>query len=357
MSARIAMLLVLAIATEGCNRVAPEEVATQGVVPVVIATAQTGTIRGVVTASGVVAPAPGADFTVTPPEAARIAEMPKAEGDRVRRGELLVRFEIPSLTAGVASRHAAVEGAQARVAAATAAQARARDLFERGIGARKEMEDADRELAEARAMLAEAQASGGAAATLAGRTVVRAPFAGVVARRTKNPGDLVEPGAAEPVLRLIDPARLEVVASVPLADVLRVEIGAPGRAIVAPDAAPRLRVLSRPAILQPDTSTAPVRLAFTGPSRLPVGTPLRVEIEAEAHENVVIVPIAAVVHEGEETFAMTAGSDGKAHRQAVTTGLANGEHVEISSGVKAGDSVIVRGQNGLPDGAAITVSR
>jgi RND family efflux transporter MFP subunit len=355
-SARISMLLMLVIATPGCNRVAPEEVETQGVVPVVVATAQIGTIRSVVTASGVVTPAPGADFTVTPPEAARIAEMPKAEGDRVRRGDLLVRFEIPSLTANLTSRHAAVESAQARVAAATASQLRARDLFERGIGARKEMEDADRELAEARAALAEAQASRGASATLAGRTVVRAPFAGVVARRTKNPGDLVEPAATEPVLRLIDPARLEVVASVPLADVSRIEIGAPGRAIVTRNLAPPVRVLSRPAILQPDTSTAPVRLAFTAPSRVAVGTPLRVEIDAEAHEHVVIVPIAAVVHEGEQTFAMVAGVDGKAHRQAVTTGLANGEHVEISSGVK-GDSVIVRGQNGLPDGAAITVTR
>ena len=40
-------------------------------------------------------PAPGADLVVTAPEPARIAEMPKAEGDRVRRGDLLVRFEIP----------------------------------------------------------------------------------------------------------------------------------------------------------------------------------------------------------------------------------------------------------------------
>jgi multidrug efflux pump subunit AcrA (membrane-fusion protein) len=40
----------------------------------------------------------------------------------------------------------------------------------------------------------------------------------------------------------------------------------------------------------------------------------------------------------------------------VTLGLANAGQVEIRSGLKAGEQVIVRGQNGLPDGATVTVS-
>ena len=52
---------------------------------------------------------------------------------------------------------------------------------------------------------------------------------------------------------------------------------------------------------------------------------------------------------------MTLGADGKAHRNEVELGVVAPDAVEIRKGVKSGDKVIVRGQNGLPDGAAVTV--
>ena len=58
--------------------------------------AATGSIRGVVHATGVVSPAPGAELVVIAPEPARIVEIPHAEGDRVQQGDVLVRFEIPN---------------------------------------------------------------------------------------------------------------------------------------------------------------------------------------------------------------------------------------------------------------------
>ena len=69
---------------------------------------------------------------------------------------------------------------------------------------------------------------------MAGRATVRATFDGIVARRMHNPGDLVEATASDPVLRVIDPRRLEVVAAVPLADAPRVEVGAPAHLTAAP---------------------------------------------------------------------------------------------------------------------------
>jgi multidrug efflux pump subunit AcrA (membrane-fusion protein) len=47
--------------------------------------------------------------------------------------------------------------------------------------------------------------------------------------------------------------------------------------------------------------------------------------------------------------------DNKAQRRAVMLGLSDGVHVEIRSGLQAGEPVIVRGQAGLPDGATIAV--
>ena len=49
-----------------------------------------GSIRGLIHATGVVTPAPGADLVVVAPDTARIAAIPKAVGERVRRGDVLV---------------------------------------------------------------------------------------------------------------------------------------------------------------------------------------------------------------------------------------------------------------------------
>jgi RND family efflux transporter MFP subunit len=337
----------------GCAREAPEEVESETVVPVETAPALRGDITGVVYATGTVTPAPGAELIVVAPEPARIAELPHAEGELVAAGDLLVRFDIPASGAEVGRQRGEIARAEAQIANARAAQTRAKDMFERGIAARKEMEDADRDLAEAEAVLAEAQAALAAADSVAARAVVRAPFAGVVARRLHNPGDVVEAAATDPVLRLIDPRRMEVVANVSLGDVMRVALGAPAR--LRSGSALALRVVSRPLAVDAGTAAAPVRLTFTGPAPgLAFGTPVQVEIEAETRAGVVLVPVGAVVREGEETAVFIAAEE-KAARHPVTLGISDGTHVEVTFGIAAGDLVITRGQAGLPDGAAIAV--
>jgi RND family efflux transporter MFP subunit len=257
----------------------------------------------------------------------------------------------------VQKQQAEVSRAQAAVDNARAAQARARELFDRGVAARKEVEDANRSVADADAALAEARALRAASQAIASRAVVRATFDGLVARRGHNPGDLVEPSAGDPVLRVIDPNRTEIVAAIPLADASRMDIGAPGNLAPAPANAPdvRLTVTSRPAAVDPGTATIPVRLGFAAPADIPAGTPVQVEIEAELHNGAVLVPLAAIVREGEET-AVFVVVDSKAKRRAVRTGLSDAARIEIVSGVNAGEIVIADGQAGLPDGATISVS-
>jgi RND family efflux transporter MFP subunit len=350
-----ALSIGVLVANAACHRETAEEVESTTAVAVKTAPATLGTIRGVVHATGIVNPAPGAELVVVAPDAARIAEIPPATGDRVRNGDVLVRFEIPASVAEVQKQQAELARTEAGLETAKAAQARARELFDRGVGARRDVEDANRSVADAEAAVAQARASLAAAQTVAARAAVRATFNGVVAARFHNPGDLVEPTASDPVLRVVDPARLEVVASVPLADASRIEIGAPGRLVNAPTntADVDLRVLSRPAAVDAGTATVPIRLGLKRPVNIPVGTPVQVDIEAEQHEGVVLIPAVAVVREGEETAAFVA-VEGTAQRRPVRIGLTDGMNVEILSGVKAGERVVVDGQAGLPDQAPIT---
>jgi len=90
---------------------------------------------------------------------------------------------------------------------------------------------------------------------------------------------------------------------------------------------------------------------------LAVGTPVRVEIVAEQHPNALAVPVDAIIHEDENAFVMVAGPDNKAHKRKVTIGLTTPTLSEITGGLKAGEAVIVQGQQGLPDGAAITAEK
>ncbi len=346
-------LVAILVLITACSHGASEEIAATDKVPVTTAPAVRGAIRAAVRVTGTVRPAPGAELQVTAPQAARIAEMPKAEGDRVRRGDLLVRFDIPSLAADAAGRRSDATMAGARLENARAAAQRVQGLFARGIAARKEVEDARRELSDAEAAVAAAGSARRAAGELAGRTVVRAPFDGVVASRLHNPGDLVD-ASGDPILRVIDPDRLQVEAAVPLTALPQIEAGGPAEVRgPAPFAAEEAKVIARPAAVDATTGAATVRLAFARPTRLPAGTPVEVEILGQEHAGAVLVPSAAVVQEGPESSVYTVDGAGKAHRVKVATGIAAGGETEILAGVAAGERVVVQGQNGLPDGAAV----
>ena len=348
--------LLGAMLLPACHKAAPDETATETAVAVEVEPAKTGAVREVIAATGLVTAAPGGDLIVTAPDSARIAEMPKAEGDRVREGDLLVRFEIPTLTAGAASARAGIEQAMARLENAKAAADRVEGLFQRGVAARKEVEDAQRELRDASAALLQAQSASAAAQALAARTTVRAPFDGVIAKRWHNPGDIVQAGSGDPILRLINPSRLEITAAAPVGILASITVNAPARIMNPAGGEPiEAVVIARPAAVEAGSVSAPVRLRPAAATGLTVGLPVQVEIMGPEHAGVVLIPPAAIVREGAAAIVMVVGADAKAHRKEVEVGVVTADAAEIRKGVAAGEKVIVRGQNGLPDGAAVTI--
>lgn len=352
----LSCLLLILLALPACHKASPEAVETVEAVPVTVARAHSGPIRPVIAATGQVKPAPGAELLVTAPQEARIAEMPKAVGDHVRRGDLLVRFEIPSLKADATARRADLARAEAALATARQNATRVSGLFERGIAAKREVEDAQRDLSQAEATVSEARSATEAAGELAARQVVRASFDGVVAARSHQAGDLVDPGAPEPLLRVLDPSRLQVEAAVPAASLGPIALGGLARVrggTFPPQAA---RVVAGPASVDPVTGTALVRLAFDSPTRLPPGLAVNVEIDGEEHLAAVLVPAESLVQEGPESFVFVVDGQKKARRRRVEVGLVAEGMAEILSGVQPGEPVVVRGQTALPDGATVEMT-
>ena len=351
-------VLLLAAGAASCRREAPPAEASNDeasvAVPVAAEPARLGRLRALIHTTGVVTPSAGAEFVATSPEPARILEIPPAVGERVARGDLLVRFDMPTAAQEAARLQADVARAQALVENARVSQTRARELAERGIISRREMETVDREVADAQAELARAEAARRALEAAATRAIIRAPFAGIIAQRLRNPGDVTQGLATDPILRLVDPDRLEVTAPIPAADASRVLPGAAARVTSAAEST-ALVVAARP-VASTIGGDAVARLTFAAGATMAVDTRVDIEIDGEEHVNAVLVPADAIVRTGGETAVMVAAG-ALAERRIVTTGLVNADSVEIVSGLEAGELVITRGQTGLADGAAITVDR
>ena len=84
---------------------------------------------------------------------------------------------------------------------------------------------------------------------------------------------------------------------------------------------------------------------------------MQLRIVTDERPQVLVIPDAAVMRDGENTYVLLAGTDQKAHRAPVTIGLVTRELAQILSGIAAGDRVILAGGAPLPDGAAITIKR
>jgi membrane fusion protein, multidrug efflux system len=348
---------VLAVFTaSACRNHAPKEAEAEPPTPVIAEPARIGDIRGVVSATGVVVTLPGADFVAVATQPARILDITKKAGDRVKSGELLVRFEFPALGAETTARAAAVKAADLRLQHAKLAQSRVQSLVERGAASRKEVDDAEREVNDAEAEVAGARASQRATEAIGQQTAIRAPFDGSVAERLHNPGDVIGNSPNDAILRVIDPRQVEVNATVPVKELTRFAVGATARTVAETrTTADLMRVLSRPEPVAGDT-TVIVRLAFEQPTDLATGTQVAVEIDAEQHPSVTLVPAIAVLKDG-PSAALFVAVGNQAIKRAVVIGLVDAEHVEIRSGVKAGEMVITQGQSNLRDGAAISMTQ
>jgi len=352
------LVLCASLASSGCRRDAPRPEQTaeseELAIPVAAEAVQRGRLRTVIHASGIVTPAAGSEFIASAPEPAQILEVPHPEGDRVASGDVLVRFAMPSADAEMSRQRADVARAQALLENARVTQSRSRELAERGIISRREMENADNEVASAQAEVARAEAARQRSEAALARAVIRAPFAGLVARVLHKPGELTQGIATDPILRLIDPERLEVTAPISVSDAPRILPGAAARITSTPDTeAVRLAVASRPAAGNGGGELL-VHLAFVQPTTLTVDTRVDIEIDGEERVDVILVRSDAIVPQGNESAVFVA-RDGRAVRSVITTGLQDGERVEVTSGLRAGEIVITRGQIGLADGAAISV--
>lgn len=354
-----ALTLLALLGPAACSRggSADEGQVSGEVINVTVQAVKTGTLRDVVRAGGMVVPSTVADFLVTASEPAEIVELPGNEGDKVQTGDVLVKLEIASITNQIATAQLELSDVSLKYEAAKANEEKLSKLFGQGFAARNQWEAARSSLALAEAAMNQARSRLDSAKALEGGTVIRARFPGVIVKKFHNRGELVAGGENDPIMRVIDPTKIQVAVQVPLDQAERIQQGQ--AATVQADVASEMATVAmKSAAAGAAAATLEVRLAFTAPTTLALDAIVQVEIVVEERPNVLIVPGGAVQRpQDEPPFVWVATENSQAAKREVRVGLSSNGQTQILSGVAAGDEVIVTGLSQLSEGAAISISR
>lgn len=322
--------------------------------------ATAATIEDAIEVTGVIAPPPRADAVVSSPIAGRVGQVAVEEGDRVQAGAVLAVIEDPALPAGSIEARAGVAGAQAAKASAELELARQQRLVDSGIGARKDLDDARTKAAATTAELEAAQARASLATSQLARRELRAPRGGVVLHLWKRVGESVDGTTATPVAEVADLSILELHAQVPPAAMARIADRQPATVRVLGLAAALPASVARVApAVDPTTLLGGVRLAIDpeadGVAGVKVGSAATGRIVVATRPGLV-VPDTALRRSmvGADEVVVCDGS--VARIAAVTIGQRGERGIEIASGLKPGDRVVVDHVLGIEDGQALTAA-
>ncbi len=299
-------------------------------------------------------------ITVGAPLAEQLVEVYVNEGDRVQQGQPLARFKDQVLQAAAAYARVDVESQRMNVRVAEAESARAVALFGEGAIAQRDRDNALAALqaARARQSLAESQAAN--AEDRLRTATLTAPAAGVISKRYAQAGDRVDNG--KPVFELVDTRVLQLAASVPTEWLPELRVGRPVSLTIAQlDSS---EVSGRIARINPtaDAATRQIQIYVDVPNpreTLVGGLFASGLVVTNEARDAVAVPREAVRYEGEgRTPWVYTVSAGKVARRQVRVGVAD-DHlslVGITSGIAAGDTVIVGPIEGLAEGTPVQVS-
>ncbi len=338
----------------GCGRgVRPGDSATQAsqAFPVTVTEVKRGDISAMLNVSGTIASLPNQDVRVSSLVAGRVIRLTAAEGDQVRKGELLAQINSRPYQERLAQANAAVAQAQANLHNAEFSQARDQTLFERGIVAKKYLEADMAQVAVGKGALQQAQAALAIAQLDVARTKVYSPLTGVVVRRFVSDGEQVDGTAAQPLFEVANLDRVELYASVPatyfgdihVGEVLSLSTDAfPGKTFAG-------RIVAIAPFVDPATNVGVVRIRMPNPGGLlRLGMYLSARISIETHRNVLVVPLEAIYRNGSNTPEVYRVQGSLALAQPVELGIQTNSEAEIASrGLHAGETIVLKGGYGF----------
>jgi len=310
-------------------------------------------------------------------------------GDHVRAGQVLAVLEIPELTAQVQAADAGVRYSQDEIvraqnevardeAAYTALHAAAIRLKQAssarpGLVAEQELDDAEAKdrvaeaevdaakstLSAARQQLDVSRATHSQVSAMSDYSRIIAPFDGVVTWRYVDTGALVQAGtstnSAQPVVKIAQVNILRLRIPVPESVAANVHNGESAEISVQATGEPFTGKVTRSTDAL-DRSTRTEQVEIDVPNKnlhIAPGMYANVVLQVQKHNDALLVPIQAVTHGDNKASVLVVGKDNRVASREVRTGMEDPNSVEIISGVKEGDRVIVANLGSYQNGEIV----
>ena len=346
-TAALAVLATMAVILQGCSNAVGAYRETTAAAVEVEAVALDSALAGTLVLPGRIKARQ--EVVVSARLAGRVTTLAAREGDRVRAGQLLARFDAPEARRELGAARQDYDSAMLSAEVARRQQARIESLYVARVVAQRdhELAGSDRRSAEARLEAARASLE-----NLQAALDVSAPFDGVVARRSVDPGADVQPGT--PLFVVRSSGGTEIVVPVPEAAV---------------PALPRTRFAFQvgegewqPATLARlegmtdfTTRTRTAHLVPVGDLAPEPGAFARVRLESAdlPDPRLPLLPLTSVIRRGALTGGFVVEGD-RAVLRWLKLGREEGSSVEVLSGLFPGERV-VRCAAGLADGSRVKV--
>lgn len=319
-----------------------------------LATVQRLSMGRLIPVSGSITPVLQA--TVRSKVPAEVARLHVQEGERVAAGSTLVTLDAADVRARHDAQLATVAEARARLDLARKNQANNKALLEKAFISQNAYDSVANSVQVSQANLQSAEAQ----ATIAQRALadasIRAPFNGIVAKKWVNVGDKVSTDM--PVVQIVDLARMQLEAQVPISEIPFVKVGA--EILFAVDGFPGRKFSGKVERVNPSADAGSRSIAVfvaipNADASLRGGMFANGTLAASGVETDVI-PITAIQEEGGQKFVLVV-KGGKVERRSVSVGTPNVERgmVPVREGLEPGVQVITVKAEGLKPGATAVV--
>ncbi len=272
-------------------------------------------------------------------------------GDRVKKGDELARIESFTLGLHVAEMEAEILPKVARLNFLQREVKRLSLLAEQNNAAKNSLDDISSQSKQTEGELAVARARLAQARDQLARTILYAPFDGVVAERYKSEGERVEKG--DHVVRLVNTEKLEIQVRVPQAAIASLHAN---EEILVKDSEHSGTAQLRTYVPVGDELSRlyELRLEFTEADWMP-GHAVRVSVPVSKPKQVIAVPRDALVIRQNNISVFKINERNIAEYVAVKTGLTKDNLIEVIGNISVGDRIVIRGNERLRPGQSVTI--
>lgn len=307
------------------------------------------------------------DVEIRPKVSGFITKLCVKEGQNVKKGQLLFVIDNVTYEAAVRQAKAAVNSAKAQLNTAKLTYDNSKNLFDNNVIGSYELQSAKNSYETAQAALAQAQASYTSAKQNLDFCYVTSPANGVVGMRPYKVGALVSASSQQPLTTVSDISSMQVYFSMTEKDLMDLAKTAGGmQAAINEYPAVKLKladnsiygheghVAAVSGVIDPTTGSSQVRADFPNPEHILKSGGSGSIIVPHKDANAILVPQDAIVEVQNKHFAYILGAGNKVKYTEITIDPNNdGKNYIVTSGLKAGDKIVVSGVTALTDGQEI----